>query len=607
MKKEKPKYNMLQNGAFLIMLAWKYRKSVLGIVLASVILVLGQRVTELLIGPAILEKVERMASLPELLTTIIMFSVLLMVISAGKAYVQENQMFGRTEVRFRLLRMIDRKVATTSYPNTLDTAFLNKQSRAMAACRDNKTAMQEVWNLLTDLLTGVLGFVVYLAMLSNLNLFLLFVIVATSAAGFVVSRNLNEWEYNHRHEREKMDGQFVYFCNKVEKRTIAKDIHIFGMRGWIEDVWKSLSRAYHAYFNRREQSYFAATVIDSVLILLRNGIAYVYLINLTLRGELSASEFLLYFNAVSGLTRWVTEIIGHLISLHAHSIEISIARELLDWPEPFRFDDGVPIPSSANAAYEITLENVSYRYPNSGKDTIRHMDLTIHPGEKLAVVGLNGAGKTTLVKLICGFLDPTEGRVLLNGRDIREFNRREYYKLFSVVFQEFSVLQTNVLENVAQMPADKADEKRVWECLEMADLAKKVRALPDGLLTHIGKSLYNDGMEFSGGQTQRLMLARALYKDAPIIALDEPTAALDPIAEHDIYMRYNEMTAGRPALFISHRLASTRFCDRILYLKDGMIAEEGTHEQLLAAGGGYAELFAVQSKYYQKEGVDCEA
>ena len=605
--KEKPKYNMWQNGVFLIRLAWKYGKSVLGIILALAMLELSQRVTELLIGPVILEKVESMASISELLTTIVVFSLLLVLISAGKAYIQANQMFGRTELRFRLLRMIDYKVATTSYPNTLDTAFLHKQSRAMAACRDDKTAMQEVWMLLTKLLTAVVGFIVFISMLSHLNQFLLFVVVVTSAAGFVVSRNLNEWEYNHRHEREKMDGQFVYFCNKVEKRTIAKDIHIFGMRDWIEDVWNSLSRMYHAYFIRREKSYFAATVIDSVLVLLRNGIAYVYLINLTLNGELSASEFLLYFNAVSGLTKWVTEIIGHLVSLHAHSIEISIARELLDWPEPFRFEGGVSIPHDKDTKYEITLENVSYRYPNSEKDTIRHMDLTIHPGEKLAVVGLNGAGKTTLVKLICGFLDPTEGRVLLNGMDIREFNRREYYKLFSVVFQEFSVLQTNILENVAQMPGDKADEKRVWDCLEMADLAQKVRSLPDGLQTHIGKSLYTDGMEFSGGQTQRLMLARALYKDAPIIALDEPTAALDPIAEHDIYMRYNEMTAGRPALFISHRLASTRFCDRILYLVDGTIAEEGTHEQLLKAGGGYAELFAVQSKYYQEGGDDHEA
>lgn len=227
------------------------------------------------------------------------------------------------------------------------------------------------------------------------------------------------------------------------------------------------------------------------------------------------------------------------------------------------------------------------------------MNLTIHPGEKLAIVGLNGAGKTTLVKLLCGFLDPTRGRVLLNGQDVREFNRREYYSLFSAVFQEFSILDVTVAENVSQQ-AEGTDEERVWDCLEKAGLTKAIQALPQGLQTHVGREVYLDGVVFSGGQTQRLMLARALYKNAPILLLDEPTAALDPIAENDIYQKYDSMTAGKLSVFISHRLASTRFCDRILFLKDGVIGEEGTHESLLRLGGDYAKLFEVQSRYYQE-------
>ena len=168
------------------------------------------------------------------------------------------------------------------------------------------------------------------------------------------------------------------------------------------------------------------------------------------------------------------------------------------------------------------------------------------------------------------------------------------------MFQDFSVLSATVAENVAQCRTG-IDEARVWHCLDEAGLIEKVQSLPKQLETQIGREVYEDGVELSGGQTQRLMLARALYKDAPVLVLDEPTAALDPIAENDIYQKYNEMTAGKTSLFISHRLASTRFCDRILYLKDGRVAEEGTHEELLKRGGGYADLFEVQSQYYREE------
>ena len=266
-------------------------------------------------------------------------------------------------------------------------------------------------------------------------------------------------------------------------------------------------------------------------------------------------------------------------------------------PEPFRFEGGAAIPKAD--ACELKLEHVSFRYPGAEEDTIHDLDLTVRPGEKLAIVGLNGAGKTTLVKLLCGLFDPTEGRVLLNGVDVRDFNRREYYGLFSAVFQEFSILDVTVAENIAQTN-ENIDTQKLWDCIEKAGLTQTIQKLPKGLDTHVGREVYLDGVLFSGGQTQRLMLARALYKDGAILLLDEPTAALDPLAENDIYQKYKDMTAGKTSLFISHRLASTRFCDRIIFVADGHITEEGTHDQLLARGGAYARLFEIQSRYYQE-------
>ena len=227
------------------------------------------------------------------------------------------------------------------------------------------------------------------------------------------------------------------------------------------------------------------------------------------------------------------------------------------------------------------------------------MNLTIHPREKLAIVGLNGAGKTTLVKLICGLLSPSEGRVLLNGDDISDFNRNKYYELFSAVFQDFSILDVTIAEEIAQCK-DNIDYQRIKECIDYAGLSDTIDKLPKGLNTHIGREVYLDGVLLSGGQTQRLMLARALYKNGPILLLDEPTAALDPLAESEIYQKYSDMANKKTSLFISHRLASTRFCDRIILIEDGGVKEEGSHEDLLKLNGEYAKLFEVQSRYYKQ-------
>ncbi|MDE5748454.1 MAG: ABC transporter ATP-binding protein/permease, partial [Acetatifactor sp.] len=356
---------------------------------------------------------------------------------------------------------------------------------------------------------------------------------------------------------------------------------------------------------RRARNNILADIISLALDFLRGAVAYAYLLFITLRGNLSAGEFLLYFTAVGGFTSWITGILSGFTTLHRQSIEISMIREFCQFPEPFRMEGGRELTVDAQGVYELELRDVSYQYPTGKKPVLEHFNLKVRPGEKLAVVGVNGAGKTTLIKLLCGFLDPDQGAVLLNGVDIREYNRRDYYRLFSAVFQDFSILGGSIAENVAQCTTP--DLEKAWSCLERAGVRERIERLPGGLDAKLEKKVYPEAVELSGGETQRLMMARMLYKDAPVILLDEPTAALDALAEQDIYERYNELTRGRTSVYISHRLASTRFCDRVILLEDGGIREEGTHEQLLALGGRYAELFQVQSKYYREEGVGEDA
>lgn len=600
--KTKPKYSVWQNVRFMLALAWRKGKDVLALCVLFAALSLGINLAQLFIAPVVLAQVEAHAPLPRLLWTIGGFALALILLNGLLGYVDQNTMFGRVRLRISIINDLNEKACTTSYPNTRDPKALKLFETAQDATRSNSRPAEHIWTTLTGLLLNLAGFAVYLTLLSGLDLGLIGVVAVTTAAGFFIGQRINAWGYRHREEESSYQKKIHYIAQKTESIQLAKDIRIFGLGPWLSDIYERTLRLYDAFINRRERIYTGACAVDALLSLARNGIAYAYLIWLTLTEGLPASQFLLYFSAFTGFSTWVTGILQECSTLHKESLDLSTIQEYLHLPEPFHFADGAPVPPADR--YELRLDHVTFRYPGTKKPILQDLSLTIRPGEKVAVVGLNGAGKTTLVKLLCGFYDPDEGRVLLNGQDIRQFDRRAYYQLFSTVFQESSELDITVAQTVAQR-VDGIDMDKVKACVAKAGLAEKIASLPQGYDTHLGKQVYLDGVELSGGQTQRLMLARALYKDGAFLVLDEPTAALDPIAESDIYQKYNEMTAGKSSVFISHRLASTRFCDRILLIQDGGIAEEGTHEELLQKGGAYAKLFNVQARYYQ-EGRDLD-
>ncbi len=499
-------------------------------------------------------------------------------------------------MRSAIIGKIAFKCNTTSFPNTLDADFIKLREKAHMACAGNSEATESVWQTVTLLLQNAGGLLVYLAILSRLDPALMAVVIVTCIISFLISRYVNRWTFAHRDTREIYYAKKQYISNKAESVELAKDIRIFGLQDWLNDLLMNVHDVYLDYRLKEERIKLMADITEAVMTAARNGIAYVYLIRMALREGLGVPEFLLYFTAVTTFTAWVMGLLQQAVRLQEQSLDISCVREFLEYPEPFRFEEGKPVPNGER--YELRLENVSFRYPCAREDTIRNLNLIIHPGEKLAVVGLNGAGKTTLVRLLCGLFDPTQGRVLLNGQDIREFNRREYYGLFSAVFQEFSVLDVTVAENIAQTN-QQIDYDRVKSCIENAGLSGTVAELPNGLETHVGREVYLDGALFSGGQTQRLILARALYKNAPVLILDEPTAALDPIAEAEIYSRLDEITGDKTAIYISHRLSSCKFCDEIAVFHEGCLIEKGSHDELVGnKDSKYHELWTAQAQYY---------
>lgn len=589
-----------RNIKWMIDIAYKNCKRVLLFCVLTAVLEVLLNLTQLYIAPGIIKCVEQRVSIKMLLMTILAYTLALFFINGFKKYIEENTLFSRIEVRTKIIAMVSKKCNTTSYPNTLDANFIRLRDAAYFACEGNSEATEHIWQTLTMLLKNVGGLIAYLFILSSFDPFLLLVVILTCFISFFVSRYANNWHYANKIEGEKYYHKKRYIRDKAESIKLAKDVRIFNLKDWLNELLDVVHNQYLAFRLKGERVDLLADVTEVVLTVIRNGIAYIYLINMTLNDGLSVSSFILYFVAISTLTNWVMGVLKEMSTLHKECLDISSLREFLDYPEPFKFDDDKDIPLASN--YEIRLENVSFHYPECDKDIIHNLNLTIHPREKLAIVGLNGAGKTTLVKLICGLLSPSEGRVLLNGDDISDFNRNKYYELFSAVFQDFSILDVTIAEEIAQCKDD-IDYQRIKECIDYAGLSDTINKLPQGLNTHIGREVYLDGVLLSGGQMQRLMLARALYKNGPILLLDEPTAALDPLAESEIYQKYSDMASDKTSLFISHRLASTRFCDRIILIEDGGIKEEGSHEDLLKLNGEYAKLFEVQSRYY-KEGKE---
>lgn len=497
------------------------------------------------------------------------------------------------------------------------------------------------------ILQNILCFALYSTVLGVLNPWVVLVLMALSMLNILVIEKGLRFEDSMR-EREARHGRhWNYILSAMGNMTAAKDVRIFGMHPWLGGIrdravteMEEDKKAYQRLHNWQQ-------AMNGLIGLVRDVAAYGYLIYSVSTGQIGVSDFVLYFGAVTGFSGFVTGMLYQVGDLKSARNATDYFRAYMALPEEVSEEESIravtpdaqrnqtgamtcgehggqkPMASvkagenfqgtDGRAAYAgqrfpapgIVFEDVGFAYKKEdgtpGEKVLDHFNLTIAPGEKLALVGVNGAGKTTLVKLLCGLYQPDQGRILVNGRSRSEMESEEWYQMLSVVFQEQLVLPITIAENLSLQRREETDDERAWAALEKAGLSETFARQKLTLDTFMKKTISRKGIELSGGQQQRLMLARALYKDAPLLVLDEPTAALDPIAESEVYESYLQHSRGKTAIFISHRLASTRFSDRIILLDHGQIQEEGTHEQLMKLGGAYAHMYQVQSSYYEKE------
>lgn len=455
-----------------------------------------------------------------------------------------------------------------------------------------------------DLVMQLIGLVLYGAIVGQVSLILLAILVLQTLLVSYLHTKAGKRAYAMEDEIEKKWGIFQYLRRETVIPGNGKDIRMYRMDKWFLGMFHGLIDRVCALIDRQQTGYMAAGMAEDLLTFARSMVVYGWLVREMAAGNMTIPSFLLYVGIVAGFGAWMNGLFGAWRQILENEKLMDDYRDFMDFGV---VEEGRQAPGRPGRTHEIRFEHVCFRYEGSGEDTIRDLNLTIRPGERLALVGPNGAGKTTLIKLLCGLYRPTSGTVYLDGRDIQSLDQRAVFREFAVVFQDVFAFSFPLSDNVSCVDCGREDSERLRGSLEKAGLWERVQALPKGARTFMNKDLDEAGVTLSGGEVQKLMLARALYKDAPMVILDEPTAALDPIAESEMYERYDELVQGRTAVFISHRLSSTRFCDRILFLENGRITEEGTHGELMQRGGAYAELFSIQARYYKEQKTECAA
>lgn len=465
----------------------------------------------------------------------------------------------------------------------------------------NHNALNEQMFLINEFLTSFIGSMVFGLTLAVKNPWILLLLFLSAAVSFLMSRSAQKYEQRQENNLTATRREMEYVDITSKSISDGKDIRLYNMGNWFLHIYRSAFERQNEIYRKIWYWYYSGHIVETSLKFLLDILVYIYLIREICQGSMSIADLVFYTGIVTTLSGWLNSTVSNMYALGNFSFTLTCIRKFLDIPDRTENHGSKKTDIPKKQAVEIVFDHVSYRYPGAKKDTIHDLTLTIKAGEKLALVGLNGAGKTTLVKLLCRLYHPTAGKILLNGTCIEEFERTQYFSLLSVLFQDISLLPVSIDENTAVCTKEEIDYEHLDYAYKASGIYDKIHSLPQKGDTHMQRAVWDDAVDLSGGERQKLLLARAVYSPSSILILDEPTAALDPIAEHNIYMQYKDLSAGRTTLFISHRLASTRFCDRIVLLENGQIAEEGTHESLLAQKGSYTRLFELQSEYYKEK------
>lgn len=599
-------YGLVGNLKFLFRNIWKYRKL---LVLMFVFGAVTQSVMRYLwsyIGKFMVDMIEAQAAMntKELLPLVRLLAVvaLVEVIAIGGQTIVSNRVyFNMTLVRFQMITEKNDKLLSMNYQMLEQPHILNLHQRASNALGGNWQGFEGMMNRTYIVAAQVVTMIVTASTIIVLDPRLLLALTVAMLINYGSQRwSIRDDKKHFWDATSTTRRQMSYMERCTQDFDYAKDIRLFSLKPWLLKKQKGILADYRKKYNRSRNFWLRHSYIYCSTSLIASAVMYYILITQVMHESVSIGDFTLYLGMCGAFSQALSDFYDNFGQLQFASNMVDDLRTFMDL-EVEKEEDCLDI-GVLGDTFHFEFRDVCFRYEGAKEDTIRHLNLSFPAGQRLAVVGLNGAGKTTFIKLLLRLYDVTGGEILVNGYNIKRFHRKDYYRLFAPVFQNVELFAFPLAENVSMKEPERTDRERALACLLQAGMEEKINSLEKGIDTEILKVLHEDGVDLSGGEKQKLALARALYKDAPVIVLDEPTAALDALAEYELYQNFDKMMEGKSAVYISHRLSSTRFCDRIAMFMDGRIVEYGTHEELLAKQGEYARMFEVQAQYYEKDG-----
>ena len=548
------------------------------------------------IPKAMIDAIDNGVTVGDMTVIVALLSLLLTLTIWLDPFMKELVRGGARIVRMRYAVAAFRKTLTTDYVNIESFEGREKQKRAEAFYNARFSSGADFVEQCAHFLVCVIGVIASSVLLYKVNYFMILLILLTCVCEFFLLKILKTKQSETTDNYSKLSGKFEYFYKLSKNAEASKDIKLYGFSDYlVKTAADFIYQIEHINAKYTKQS-AAISGVRALLNLVRELVAYAYLTYLVLKNRLSVSEFIFCFGIITGFSNWIMNLVFSFMEISRCCTDCALYREFVEES----VSEGKPEVDFGEVR-SIEFSNVFFTYPASDTETIRNMSFKVNKGENIAIVGENGAGKTTAIKLLCGLYYPSEGDILINGRSSKEFSSDSYFDLFSAVFQDYCFMPMTIAENITAEQS--YDKERLFAAFDKAGITDKINSLSEKENTLMVKDVYKNAADFSGGEKQKLLLAKAVYKNAPVLILDEPTAALDPISENELYLKYNELTEDKISFFISHRLSSTRFCDRILFIKDGTVAESGTHEELMAKKGAYYRMYQTQSMYYREMGV----